>query len=947
MIRHPLPLVLAFSVASSVVAAPKITNMPIRGLQIGGTTTITIQGSDLLPNPILVTSIPIAKQKVLEKAAANNVRMEVTLDANVTPGMYNLRIASEKGISESVIIAVDTMPQIRLGSEIKSTPVAIHGTVSSSTIIKTPLSGKAGQEFLAEVEAVRLGGKLRPVLHLYDSRRRQIALAMPNPSLHGDTRLTAKLPVDGTYTLEIHDLQYAGTAPGHFRLKIGSFQYADMVFPPAVQRGKSASLKFIGNVPDGNVMEVSAGEGIQPAPWPAVSTASGTRPRVLISDFPELVETPDRNEPQQLSELPVAVSGRLDAAGQDDVYRVAVTEGAKLRFEVFADRIGSPIDSLLEIRNDKGGRLALNDDTTNTTDSRVDYTVAKGVETVDVSIKDQVRRSTKHCIYRLVISPIDEIPRPSFTLKVAADTHNVPQGSNTVFQIAAERKAYDGPITITVDNLPSGLTATAPDIDAGSNGTLMTITGATGKTAGIITKVRGTSVGINPSISSVAVFDKHLLGKIQPWMQNDIALALAPANQSPFRIEWSKPLAETQLTLGTTIKAPLKLNRPPNQIGPVRLSLVVGQPIPTVNNKPDANGAVRAAKATVDIPVDAKAKAAFDALASSEKAVSDAKKKAQATREEQARTVSAAEAPLKAATDKKMEATKLVVDIGAAVAAVEKIREQALKELKEAKAAPSDDTAARIKAATDNLAAVQITANNAANKLIAAKTSFATAEKVLLDLMAKAKAANTTATVAIAAIDTVVKDTEEKQLAAEQAFLAAEKNIQDEAEFEVIVPPNLTTTACDLALKAELRSVDNKIVLATVFTPVRRFTPLNPLGLKLSGEPQFTAKLDSKTGATVTLTGTIQRKEGFAGDVTVSIDGQPGGVTVPKVVVKPDNNDYTLELKFPPNFKTGKIETIKLFATGPPNPKTANIVVRTEIPISVTIQPAESPEEKK
>ena len=70
----------------------------------------------------------------------------------------------------------------------------------------------------------------------------------------------------------------------------------------------------------------------------------------------------------------------------------------------FAERYNSPIDALLELRNDRGGRLAQNDDFAATTDSRIDYTVAKDVYTVDVAVSDRLGLGNSQCIYRLVVN---------------------------------------------------------------------------------------------------------------------------------------------------------------------------------------------------------------------------------------------------------------------------------------------------------------------------------------------------------------------------------------------------------------------------------------------------------------------------------------------------------------------------------------------------------------
>lgn len=894
-------------------APPNITNLSLRGFQIGGMTTVTLQGSDLLPAPKLIVGVAIEKQTVVQGSTATNLTLEVTLGKDATPGLYNLRIANEKGISTSVIVAADSLPEAALAERIASLPVALHGTLTGSTIAKTAFTGKASQELLIEVEAQRLGGKLRPTIHLYDAQHKQIGLAMPVPWLAGDARLAATLPNDGDYTIEMHDAQYAGPGPGHYRLKVGNFHFADQAFPPAIQQGTKTKLQLVGNVPADHQVEVESQLIDRPfaAPVRALASISGSRPRVIVSELPELVEQREGDAPQTLPSIPVAVSGRLDAAGQQDAYTVPVAAGSKLRFEVFADRLGSPIDPFLELKTAKGN--ANNDDTGNTTDPRIDYTVPAEVTSVDVFIRDQVDRGDPRSIYRLVITRLDNTPKkPGFRLKVVNDTHNVPQGATTVLRVIAERDGYDGPIRLSFSNLPSNVSASGTGIAAGAKGTLVTLTAAEGAPSGIVTSIRGTSVAVTPSITTVAVFEPHPLGKHQPWMREEVALALASPNTAAFKVDWGKPTADTELYFGNTFKAPIKLTRSQGAIGPVKLSFVSSEPAPIVNGKPDANKIVRAEKPSVDIAIDPQAKAAFDALAVADKALIDAKAKEKTTREAGANAVAAVQVTVKASADKQVVAKKATTDSEARF----KVAEAKLKE------AMAEMTAAE-------------------NALTVAKTNLATADseliavtKTLVETTAKAKA-DTDAAVAAA------EEAEKKRGESEKALRDTEANINNDIEFNVIVPPNLTNTPQDLVLKAELRSVDGKTVLAQVFTPVRRFTPRNPLALKLPGDPAFVAKLDAKTGATIKVTGTIERLGGFGGDVTITTEGQPKEVPAPKVVVKPDKNDFEVDLKFPMNFKAGDLDTIKLVATGPPNPKAANIVVRTEIPIVISLLPAE------
>lgn len=941
----------AIQIPDQAHAAPVISNVSVRGLQIGATTKITIQGSDLIPAPRLVTSVPIAKQVVVGKPAANRVEFEVTLDNNVTPGIFNLRLASEKGISPSIVVAIDRLPQIALAEKLTTLPVAVHGTLTGSNVAKTTFTATKDQQIVIDVEAQRLGGKLRPVIHLLDPQRREIAWAHPNRTLSGDARITAKLPVAGEYSIELHDLQYAVPAPNHFRMKVGTFQYSDLVFPPAAQSGKQANVQLLGNAADPPFLLVVTSTGKVgdqvPVPWSSLPTATGLRPKLLITGHPELVET--RTSPdaiQQLSAIPVAVSGRLDVASQVDKYAIPVTEGTKIRFEIFADRIGSPIDTQLELKNEKGARLAINDDFTNTTDSRIDYTVAKGVKVVHAEIIDQVGHANAHSIYRLAITPINDTAKQgNFTLTMTSDTQNVPQRGERLLTVIAKRENYTGPIKISIKNLPAGFKVTAADIPADSNATLITITGTDSVGASAITTVRGTSVGLTPAITKLAAFDKHPLGKSQPWLRNDIAFALTPPNVAAFRIDWSKPAADTPLALGTTFRSPIKLIRPEGAIGPVRLSVVVSEPIPVINNRPDVNRAVRAERATLDIPIDPTAKATFDALNAANKVLATATTKAQVTRAAQAKLLTPVATVLKTASGQQAQAVAAVETTLARIKPAETAKSTAQLAVTKSQAAvavASDEAVkvaatTKLNAAMQQLASTQKTLSEIAAQIEAAKKNVGTSTAAVAAATTKLQTVQATANKLIAADVALLKGAQTKQLAATKAFQTAKLKVKNEALFNVIVPPNFISKSCDLAIKAEFRSFDNRVVLAEVYTPVRRFKPLNPLVLKLA-EANLVTQLDAKSGATVKIKGTIERLAGFNGDITVSIVGQPGGVVVPKVVVKPDTSQFELELKFPANFKPAEVKTIKVFATGPANKAKANVVVRTEVPISINVQ---------
>ncbi|MSU42301.1 MAG: hypothetical protein EXS28_11415, partial [Pedosphaera sp.] len=269
-------------------APPEVRSVDIRGLRITGTNTLTIDGANLLPNPRLLTTLPIAQQTVRAGALPGRVVLDITLTDGAQPGVYSWWLVTDDGVSARDVLTVDALaPQI-FAAKVDALPAALHGTIAGGAVRETIFVGKAGQDIICEVEAQRLGGGLRPVLHLYGPNGALLKWSLPTPALRGDTRLELRLPADGNYTVHLRDLQFAAPAPNHFRLKIGQWQYADMAFPPAIRRGSSVEFELLGNGPARLVSLPATFEGeMVPAPWADAKLASGLRPLVQLTDITE------------------------------------------------------------------------------------------------------------------------------------------------------------------------------------------------------------------------------------------------------------------------------------------------------------------------------------------------------------------------------------------------------------------------------------------------------------------------------------------------------------------------------------------------------------------------------------------------------------------------------------------------------------------------------------
>ncbi|MBC7817856.1 MAG: hypothetical protein IAG10_13270, partial [Planctomycetaceae bacterium] len=461
--------------------------------------------------------------------------------------------------------------------------------------------------------------------------------ALPSRTLAGDCRIATKLPRDGQYTIEIHDLQYAPPGVSFFRLKVGQWQFADLAFPPAVTRGQEVALELLGTTGGAKLPFKAPTDGdVIPTAFPNPQVASGPPPSVLLSSLTELVESnvatgvpPVASQASSTGEppvptIPVAISGRLDAPGQLDQYRFAVVPGAKLTFEVFAERLSSRIDAVLELRNKDGGVLAANDDGPMSIDPRLEFTVPAGLDTLIVVLRDSLEVANEQAIYRLVVTNADK-PTSEVIATAKSDVTNIASGESQVFEVNVSRRGYDGPLQLSLGQLPPGVTATGTEILAGASGTLLTLTGAGDAASQLVTSLMLKSP--DGTVSARVRTDVPADDRTPVWLREQFAIAATPKSATPFQIAWADAQPMTQLALMSKPAIPVKFVRPPGMLGPIRLTFVTSQLEPRVNNQPNLILALRPER-VVEVPVDPPVVAAINALKALDTQLAEAVKQA-------------------------------------------------------------------------------------------------------------------------------------------------------------------------------------------------------------------------------------------------------------------------------------------------------------------------------
>lgn len=590
--RFTIALLLFVTAFSALDAAePTFRNLDVRGLRIGGTTTLVIDGDDLGKTPRLLLPFA-AKQTLKPDVTDKKATFEVTLPDNVTPGYHQLRIVTDGGVSLPVVIGVDRLPQQLISAPITQLPVALHGTVAGGATVEARFQGKAKQRVLVEVEAQRLGGKLRPVVHLFSPKKRQVDWAWATPTLFGDARLEATLPEDGTYTVTVHDVEYAATAPSFFRLRIGAWSYVDQVYPTAVFADQPVTIDLIGPAtPTQVALKATKGSTALPLDWPPKGDAwSGPRPFVTVSPHAEFVELLDKGKLQEIPEGLAGLSGKLSNPYEEDRYRVAVKPQTKIRFEVFAERIGSPIDAALIIRNDKGDQLVRADDSPGTLDPALEYTVPDKTTSIIVGVADAQGRGGPRGIYRLVIEP----PGTSkgYKLVSTAQRLSLPIGGRLVVPIIVERHGKMDKIDLAT-NLPSGVKLDGGMIPEGADGALVTLARGEAAFEPVVTTWRGNEHSVS--------IKGHPLERLQPWLASEFVIAPSNQKASEFVVDWRGLPTDAAIVPGSKLPLPIRTVHPADKTT-VKLTLLTSQNTPLVNNQLDPNKSLRQEK-PVEMPV--------------------------------------------------------------------------------------------------------------------------------------------------------------------------------------------------------------------------------------------------------------------------------------------------------------------------------------------------------
>jgi len=608
------------------VIPPAIARIWPVGIQRGTTATFTLDGRNLsdikavvfdsagisakvmqitdaeeekrvLPPGLVETEAPVPKGK--RQMAA----IEVTAAIDVTPGLHWFRVRTPLGTSNLWPFDAGSFPEVFAReksterADVQPRPANLPATLVGTIAVpgqkdSYAFDGRAGEELVFQVVASRLGSKLESLLVLRNDSGKVLAESGQYET-RADAVLTYKLPQAGKYTLSITDREKGGSADHFYRIDAGPLPYITQVFPLGVRAGEPATVSVtgvnLGDMREVKVTPPAAAKGWITMPLKVKSNGSWSLDTVklAVGNDPELLEQEPNNSPAQARtvSLPVTINGHIYGGAKDggmadeDYFRFHARKDQKLTIEVAAARLGSPLDSVIEVLDTQGDSIpratvrCLNETVTTLSDrdsrspgirltstsgfherdyvmvgdelDQLVYIADQPDEDVRMRSADSLRwallgtspdvHSVNTPVYRVeILPPGAEFPpnglpvfhltwrnddggpgygpdsrlnfvapqdgdyilhlkdvrglegqafayrlslhdaNPDYELRAEPENPNVPKGGSAFVTVNANRvQGYEGPIEITAEGLPAGVTASAATIPAGQDSTVI------------------------------------------------------------------------------------------------------------------------------------------------------------------------------------------------------------------------------------------------------------------------------------------------------------------------------------------------------------------------------------------------------------------------------------------------------------------------------------------
>jgi hypothetical protein len=377
------------SVAPLGVPRGATTSIDITGLNLAGATHIYFDTPGLSGRILRVKELPDLPDVRLGSNGTRSTvdlgplppRNQVTVELNVPPdtpiGAVRFRLLTPLGttpegrfliepyIGESPDMEPNDTPEQAVETFL---PAILTGTISKPGDIDLfKIHVDSGDQVVFYNEAMLIGSTLQPDVSILNEDQtvlKEFGAGGGKDAMWFSWRFAKA----GTYYIRVADADQSGRPSNFYRILAGNFPLLDHVSPLGLREGSHTAVSLYGWNLDPSKADVSG------TPDPGWEDSLALRPktnaglaynevRLAVGTDPEISSTNTNHSPAtaQPVSLPVTINGHIAAPSDgipvSDYYRFHARAGEKLILEVQARRLGSPLDSYLEVLDAAGKRI--------------------------------------------------------------------------------------------------------------------------------------------------------------------------------------------------------------------------------------------------------------------------------------------------------------------------------------------------------------------------------------------------------------------------------------------------------------------------------------------------------------------------------------------------------------------------------------------------------------
>ena len=456
--------------ATSHAAPPQLKYFYPAGGQIGKSVDVEAHGKfDPWPVQAWVDRPGVTVTPKEAKGA-----LSFTIAADATPGLYWVRLYNADGVSAQTPFLVGNLPEVN-EQEPNDAPAKSQQLASSNVVVNGHLQKKGdvdtftvqlekGQTLVAEMEAHRtLSSPVDAVLEVVSPAG--FVLAHNDDEQGMDPRIVFTAPESGAYLIRTFGfpatpnstIAFAGEDAYVYRLTLCTSGFADYSLPLAITAENSQVEVHGWNLPDD-------ARRLIPRLLPERKQALILHPQVAnalvlpVENHPCLVATePSQPGSPQAIQLPVSITGRIEAPRDKDAFRFSAKAGETINLRVESRALGYPLDPVLEVLDAQGKSLARVDDLGENRDAQVTFAAPADGDYV-VTVTDLHRQGGPRFVYRLTAT----VAKPEFKLSLAADNFTIAAGQKLELPVTIERlHGFKETIPLRIEGLPAGVTVEA------------------------------------------------------------------------------------------------------------------------------------------------------------------------------------------------------------------------------------------------------------------------------------------------------------------------------------------------------------------------------------------------------------------------------------------------------------------------------------------------------